>query len=97
MVNTFNVLESFGGFWSFSDFRLLVVVFDWFLIAVILVSLILFTMAGIDFVVLIGYGSLMMFISQLINILRYMQLQNAEINWYRYWKRETNRQRTEQL
>ena len=54
-------------------------------------------MAGIDFVVLIGYGSLMMFISQLIDILQYIQLQNAEINWYRNWRRETNRQRTEQL
>ena len=58
-------------------------------------------MAGVEFVFMIGCGSLLMFMSQLGEVLRYMQFRNvavvqAETDWDRNWRRETNRQRRDQ-
>ena len=58
-------------------------------------------MAGVEFVFMIGCGSLLMFMSQLGEVLRYMQFRNvavvqAETDWDRRWRRETNRQRRDQ-
>ena len=58
-------------------------------------------MAGVEFVFMIGCGGLVMFMSQLGEVLRYMQFRNvavvqAETDWDRNWRRETNRQRRDQ-
>ena len=58
-------------------------------------------MAGVEFFVMIGCGGLMMLMSQLGEVLRYMQFRNvavvqAETDWDRNWRRETNRQRRDQ-